>query len=240
MANMEKGKYRNIWLDADGTLLDFHRSEYEALSDALDQIGMPYDDEVIATYSRINDGLWKQLERGEIQKKDLYYRRFELFFDAYGFAWDGKDMAKRYMQSLSTKGYLLEGAGELCEALHGKVKMYIVTNGVDFIQRGRFAVCGIAHYFEERFISDNIGFEKPRVEYFEAVAGKIPNFSKERTLIVGDSLSSDIQGGINYGIDTCWYNPRSKEIPEAMAGKITYVAKSFEQIERLILEGVTE
>ena len=231
-------RYDTILFDADGTLLDFHRSEYEALSDALDQIGMPYDDEVIATYSRINDGLWKQLERGEIQKQELFYRRFEMFFDAYGFVWDSKDMAKRYMGALSTKGHLLEGAKELCEALYGKVKMYIVTNGVDFIQKGRFAVCGISHCFEERFISDNIGFEKPRVEYFEAVAKQIPDFSKKRTLIVGDSLSSDIQGGINYGIDTCWYNPCAKEIPEAMRGKITYVTKSFEQIRSLILEGV--
>ena len=230
-------RYDTILFDADGTLLDFHRSEYEALSDAMDQIGMPYDDEVIATYSRINDGLWKQLERGEILKQDLFYRRFELFFESYGFVWDAHDMAKRYMHALSTKGHLLEGAKELCEALYGKVRMYIVTNGVDFIQKGRFAVCGISSYFEERFISDDIGFEKPRVEYFEAVAKRISDFCPERTLIVGDSLSSDIQGGINFGIDTCWYNPRGKEIPESMAGKITYVAKDFEQIRRLILEG---
>ena len=229
-------RYDTILFDADGTLLDFHRSEYEALSDALDQIGMPYDDEVIATYSRINDGLWKQLERGEIQKQELFHRRFELFFEAYGFTWDGKDMAKRYMQALSQKGYLLDGAKELCEALYGKAKMYIVTNGVDFIQKGRFAACGIASYFEERFISDNIGFEKPRVEYFEAVADAIPGFDPEHTLIVGDSLSSDIQGGINYGIDTCWYNPAMKEIPQGMEGKITYVAHNFEQVKKLILE----
>lgn len=229
-------RYDRILFDADGTLLDFHRSEYEALSDALDQIGMPYDDEVIATYSQINDGLWKQLERGEIKKQDLFWRRFELFFEAYGFAWDPHDMAKRYMHALSTKGHLLEGARELCEALYGKVKLYIVTNGVDFIQKGRFSVCGIATCFEERFISDNIGFEKPRVEYFEAIARAIPDLSRERTLIVGDSLSSDMQGGINFGIDTCWYNPRGKEIPSSMEGKITYVAHDFEQIRQLILE----
>lgn len=229
-------KYDVILFDADGTLLDFHRSEREALSEALEQIRMPYDGQVLDTYSRINDGLWKQLERGEVQKSDLFYLRFQRFFEHYGFSWDPKDMAKRYMENLSHKGYLLEGARELCEALYGRVRLYIVTNGVDFIQRGRFAVCGIGDYFEERFISDHLGYEKPRVEYFQEVARRIPNFKKERTLIVGDSLSSDIQGGINFGIDTCWYNPAKKEVPSAMEGRITYAVESFDQLRRLILE----
>ncbi|MBQ9086086.1 MAG: YjjG family noncanonical pyrimidine nucleotidase [Clostridia bacterium] len=231
-------KYDIILFDADGTLLDFARSEKEALSDALDQIGMTYDDEVIATYSRMNDELWKRLERGEIEKKVLFYRRFELFFSHYGFEWDAHDMAKRYMYALAQKGYILEGADALCRALYGKVRLYIVTNGVEFIQKGRFAACGLAPYFEDRFISDALGYEKPKTEFFEAVARQIPNFSKERVLIVGDSLTSDMRGGINYGIDTCWYNPTGKSVPMDMEGEITYTAESFGEIEKLILEDV--
>ena len=101
---------------------------------------------------------------------------------------------------------------------------------------GRLYNSDIKDLFITAFVSEEMGSEKPRVEYFEAIARAIPDFSRERTLIVGDSLSSDIQGGINFGIDTCWYNPRGKEIPSSMEGKITYVAHDFEQIRQLILE----
>lgn len=230
-------KYDTILFDADGTLLDFLRSEKEAVYEALCEIGLEPDEEMLATYSRINDGLWKKLERREIEKKVLLYHRFELLFEQYGIDADARDMANRYMHTLSQKGYLLDGAEELCSKLLGKFRLYIVTNGVEFIQRGRYARCGIDRYFDGVFISDAIGAEKPSVEYFEYVAAHIPEFSKERTLIVGDSLTSDIRGGINYGIDTCWYDPAGKEAPEDMRDKITYIADSFDSVYSFIMQG---
>ena len=136
------------------------------------------------------------------------------------------------MKNLSTKGYTIEGADSLCEKLFDKVDMYIVTNGVEFIQNGRFSRCPIEKYFKKRFISGVIGYEKPDVRYFECVASQIPNFEKGKTLIVGDSLTSDIKGGINFGIDTCWFNPKKKEKPDGM--DITHIAYSFEDIYRII------
>ena len=200
-------KYGIILFDADGTLLDFHKSETEAVSDAMIENGIEPTAENIKLYSDINSGLWKKLERGEIEKKVLLYHRFELLLDALGVNGDAKKMAKNYMDVLSTKGYVIDGAEDMLAFLHGRVKMYIVTNGVEFIQRGRYARCGIDRYFDGVFISDCIGCEKPSVEYFEHVAANIDGFDKKRTVIVGDSLTSDMQGGINYGIDTCWYNP---------------------------------
>lgn len=232
---MEK-RYDTILFDADGTLLDFLKSEKEALREALDSFGISADDQMIAEYSRINDGLWKALERKEIEKEVLKYRRFELFFEAYGIDCDAKLMAKAYMMALAQKGYPIEGAKELCDALLGKVRMYIVTNGVGFIQRERQKRSGLAPYFDGVFISEDLGFEKPDVRYFETVAASIDGFSKEKTLIVGDSLSSDIRGGIGFGIDTCWYNPRGIAAPEEM--KITYTVQSFDEIRKLILQGV--
>ena len=112
-----------------------------------------------------------------------------------------------------------------------------MTNGTEFIQRGRYAVSGITPYFSEFFISDVIGAPKPSVTFFERVAEQIPDCQRERTVIVGDSLTSDMQGGINFGIDTCWYNPSGKAVPPHLEGKLTYVARSLEEIGDWITEG---
>ncbi len=229
-------RYDVILFDADGTLFDFHRSEYEAIKETFESFGIKADDELIADYSRINDSLWKMLERGEIEKSVLLYRRFELVCEKYSFDADAKLMAKAYMEALSHKAYLIDGAEALCRDLFGKVRMYIVTNGVDFIQKRRYAKSGIGQYFECAFISGEIGYEKPSVEYFEHVAKNIANFDKSRALIVGDSLTSDIKGGIGYGIDTCWYNPCGKTAPEGM--EITHISADFSDIYEFITEEV--
>ena len=223
-------KYDVILFDADGTLLDFLRSEDEGIREALSDMNIEADDQMIAQYSIINDGLWKMLERGEIEKDVLVYRRFELFFERYGIDADAKKMSKAYMNRLSTKGHLIDGAKELCAALEGKAKLYIVTNGVAFIQKGRMEVCGIKDYFDKIFISGEVGVEKPDIRYFERVAEQIEGFSKNRAVIVGDSLTSDIKGGINFGIDTCWYNPRAKTAPDDMKDKITATVRDYGEL----------
>ena len=221
-------KYDFLLFDADGTLLDFKRSEAEALREAMVMNGIEPSDERVAIYSEINDGLWKRLERGEIEKKVLLYHRFELLFEALGVVGDAKKMARDYMNGLSTKGYVLDGAEQMCRALCGKAKMYIVTNGVEFIQRGRYAVCGIDKYFDDVFISDVIGVEKPSVEFFEYVSSHVEGFDPKRAIIIGDSLTSDMKGGLNYGIATCWYNPAGKSCPADM--ELTFIAESFDEV----------
>lgn len=229
--------YDTILFDADGTLLDFERSEKEALIEALSEIGVVADETAVTTYSAINDALWKALERGEVTKDRLKILRFEQFFESYGILGDAADMARRYMIQLSQKGYTLAGAIELCERLSQDVRLYIITNGVDFIQKERFARSGLAPYFADRFISDAIGYQKPDPRFFEAVASAIPEFKKERALVIGDSLTSDIRGGIGFALDTCWYNPKEARTPDDLLGKITYTVRSFDEIEELILGG---
>ena len=121
---------------------------------------------------------------------------------------DARAMAREYMEQLSQRGYLLDGARELLDALHGKVKMYIVTNGVEFIQRRRYAHSGLEKYFDGLFTSDELGFEKPDKRYFEAVEAAISDFDASSTIVIGDSLTSDIKGANNYSLDSCWYNPK--------------------------------
>ena len=229
--------YEIILLDADGTLLDFSRSEREAVAMTLSEAGLPSDDGVILTYSEINDSLWKMLERGEIQKSVLFYRRFELLLERFGWQGDALAMAKRYMECLSHKGYLIDGAEELCRRLSRDHRLYIVTNGTEWIQRGRLADSGLLPYMSDVFISDLIGAPKPRAEFFTYVAEHISGFDPDRTLIVGDSLSSDMAGGIAYGIDTCWYNPKGAAVPPEMRGKLTGVVSDFEELVAWIEKG---
>lgn len=223
-------RYDTVLLDADGTLFDFHRSEREAVWEALCRIGVTPTETMLADYSRINDSLWKKLERGEIEKKVLFYHRFELLFEQYGISADARGMAEDYMNRLSQKGYLLDGAEKFCAILRKKCRLYIVTNGTEFIQHGRFRRCGLAPYFDDVFISDAIGAEKPDLRFFAYVASHIPDFDLRKTLIVGDSLTSDMQGGIAYGLDTCWYNPHRQEIPTAFCDKLTYVAEDYTDV----------
>ena len=145
---------------------------------------------------------------------------------------DAETIAKHYLTSLSQKCYLLEGAEELCDKLYGNFRLYIVTNGYAVVQHGRFDKSPIRKYFEDMFISEEMGAEKPSVEYFDAVFSKIPSFDKNKAIIIGDSLSSDIKGGINAGIDTCWYNPKMANAPENLS--ITHIVSKLSEIENIV------
>ena len=221
-------KYSFLLFDADHTLFDFQKSEYFALRDALSYYGCPCSDDVIERYSEINVKYWKMLERGEIDKISLKLARFVEFGREYGFEDKAEALADLYMINLAKEAHLFEGALEMVEELSKKYRLFIITNGVKSTQDGRFGLSPITKYFEKIFISEVIGAEKPSLEFFDAVAKGIDGFEREKALVIGDSLSSDIKGAINYGIDCIWYNPRKKEAPDGW--NITHNVSSFEEI----------
>ena len=225
-------RYKTVLFDADNTLFDFYRAEREALLDALSFMGITPSEEMIGVYSRINDSYWKMLERGETTKEALRLQRFVSFCAHYGFNIDVPRLAVAYTDFLSTKSYLFEGVEEICRALAAHCRLYIITNGIASVQKGRFTPSPIFPYFEKCFISEELGFEKPRAQYFDAVRAAIPNFDPATTFVVGDSLTSDIKGGIAAGLDTCWYNRAGKEIPDL---PITYVIGDLAEVVPLIL-----
>lgn len=227
-------KYTTVLFDADDTLFDFGAAEREAITSVLDRYGFPSDDGVIAEYSRINLGFWKMLERGEIKKDELKIRRFSAFCEHFGFEADAVEMASAYMEALSKQSRLLDGSIDVCEKLFGKCRLYVITNGIKFIQEGRFSASPIMKYFDGVFISEVIGYDKPKREYFEAVAKAIPDFDRAKTLVVGDSLTSDIQGGINFGLDTCWFNPKEKPCPDNI--RATYEIKNISEVYSIVTE----
>ncbi len=226
-------RYSTILFDADNTLLDFDRSEREALLDALRFVGVTPVEEMIPVYSRINVANWKKLEQGLITKSALRVARFSEFCEYYGLDVDVTALSDAYTRILATKSYLIDGALEVCRALKPHCRLYVITNGIASVQVGRFDPSPLYPLFEKAFISEEIGVEKPARAFFDAVEAQIPYFDARDTLVVGDSLTSDIQGGINAGIDTCWFNRKGEQIPADMP--INYVISSLQDLPALIL-----
>lgn len=208
---------QNFFFDLDDTLFDFHAAEHRAVSLTLTHFGIAPTEEMCALYSKLNLEQWKRLEKGEITRAEVKINRFARFFEQTGLAVIPEDAAKFYETRLSEGYFFLPGALELIQSLYGRYRLYIVTNGTARVQQGRIADAGIEKYFDGIFISELIGADKPSKAFFEACFEKIPDFHKEKTVLVGDSLSSDIRGGKNAGLFTVWYNPRH----EALNGQIT-------------------
>lgn len=221
-------RYRTILLDADNTLFDFNRCEHDALFDALRALGVSPTEEMAASYSAINDAYWKKLERGEVDKPTLKIRRFADFCALYCPQVEATRLAPLYVDRLTTKRFLIDGALALCETLSAHCRLYLITNGIESVQLGRLSASPLRPLFQDCFISGKIGYEKPHREYFEAVARAIPDFDPATTLVVGDSLSSDIKGGVAAGLDTCWYNPKGKEAPADLP--VTYIVSRLADV----------
>lgn len=202
---------RWILFDLDNTLLDFNKAEGIALSKTLRAQGIEPSREIVESYSRINRSQWLLLEQGKLTRSELKVRRFRLLFEKFDLAAFPEEAARTYERLLGIGHYFMEGAQELLKELYGKYDMYLVTNGTAASQKGRLASADIEKYFGKIFISEEIGFDKPRREFFDRCFAEIPGIRREEAVIVGDSLSSDIQGGKNAGIKTVWFNPREAQ-----------------------------
>lgn len=205
-----------VLFDLDDTILDFHKCEKAALTQTLKALDVPVTEQNITLYSKINDSMWKKLERGELTRQQVLTNRFEEFFNQIGICRDSLKTKTLYEQSLSRQCYFVEGALPLLKHLYKKYDLYIISNGTAHVQDGRIAAAKIAKYFKDIFISDKIGKNKPSKEFFIYCAEHITNFDPKDAIIVGDSPSSDILGGINAGITTCRYNPQNAENPSGI------------------------
>ncbi len=224
--------YKAILWDVDGTLLNFLKSENAAIKECFRHFGLPEcTDEMVAVYSEINEGYWKLLERGEITKPELFTSRFRDFFAKIGVSCDESQFNSLYQRTLGSHVFPNDNSIELVKSLKGRVRQYAVTNGSAVAQERKLRVSGLDELFDEIFISDKVGAEKPTVEFFDRVFAQIPE-GREDAIIVGDSLTSDIRGANNAGIACCWYCPERLEPPSDL--RIDYTITDLNQITDII------
>lgn len=207
-------RYETILFDADGTLFDFDRAQESAFYDAFARKGYQAGPEVLGVYENINHDLWAKLERGEVTRQELLHFRFRILFDRFGIDLDPAQFNRSYLESLSAAGFLLDGAYELLEALEGRVRMIMVTNGILKTQRSRVRKAGIERFFTDFIVSEEVGCDKPDLRFFQRALAAAGNTPKEKILVVGDSVSADMKGANNAGLPCCWYNPGGLPAPE--------------------------
>lgn len=228
-------KYKVILFDADETLFDFKKAEKEAFKNTMIDFGVDYNESYhFNTYEEINSAIWKELEQGLITQEELKIERFRRFINKIDMNFDENEFSTTYMQYLGEGSFLFEGAMELIEDLSNQYTLSIVTNGLTVVQERRIKKSVIAKYFKDIVISEEVGIAKPYPDIFEYAMSNIGKFSKDEILMIGDNLSSDIKGGINYNIDTCWYNPNKKENKTDLSP--TYEISDYKELRSLLLD----
>ncbi|MBQ2855186.1 MAG: YjjG family noncanonical pyrimidine nucleotidase [Oscillospiraceae bacterium] len=220
-----------LFLDLDDTILDFHKAERIALSKTIRDFGIEPAEDVLRLYHEINRWHWEQLEKGALTREEVLVNRFGVLFKRLGKEVDAHDCARAYEKNLSIGHWFLPGAEEAVDRLHKKYRLFLASNGTASVQKGRMTSANLYRFFETVFVSQEIGHNKPSKEYFDACFAAIPGFDREKAMIVGDSLTSDIKGGINAGIRTVWVNPEHKPCGEI---KPDYEIEALSQLEELL------
>ena len=224
-----------LFIDADDTLLDFGKAESKAIVQTFKDYDLLKYDGIVESYKRNNLKAWKQFEQNIITREDISTLRFAWVFSEFGI--EGIDLNKiniHYWDYLAKGDDVIDGAREFCEWASKYNNMYVVTNGTAFIQNSRFKSSGMDKYFIKRYISETLNTRKPAKEFFELIEKDLNGIDRETSFVIGDSLSSDMQLGINYGVKTIWFNRENKENKNNL--NIDYEVKDFDQLTKLIKE----
>lgn len=229
-------KYDVFLFDLDDTLMDFGETEKHAFTNVFNTHGLP---NALAdfrdTYRAVSTVLWEDLEQGRITLAELKTERFRRLFLEHGLEMDAEQFGQMYLDYLGKEVHLIDGVTSMLQSLKG-ARIAVLTNGFTDVQLARIAASGLADTFEAIFTSEEIGYQKPQPEIFEHVFKQLQIKDKSRVLMIGDSLSSDIRGGNNYGIDTCWYNPKQKE--NNGLAKPTYEIHDWKEFQMIVTQTI--
>jgi len=225
-------KYEWLLFDADGTLFDYNKAELLALKGTFKDFDVKFSDSYLQTYRQINNGLFKDFEKGLVSSLELRTKRFELLFSEYNIELGILDFSNKYLKKLSENSMLLDDALQTISKLYPDFKMLLVTNGLSDVQRPRFDNSKIKDCFEDIIISDEVGVAKPSTAFFDIAFKTMDKPDKNDVMIIGDSLSSDMAGGINYGIDTCWYNSQNDKNEHNI--NVTYEIHDLHEILKIV------
>ena len=225
-----------LFLDLDETILDFRKAEHGAVRQAISEAGIPATDAVCARYSEINLRHWQMLERGEITREEVLVHRFTQLFEELGHPVDGAKIARRYEDLLGQGHDYLPGAEQTVkQELYGHYRLFLASNGTARVQHRRLTDAALYPYFEQVFVSEKLGANKPSREFFQAAFDRIPDFDPARAMMVGDSLTSDILGGLQAGIATCWVNlhgatPSGEIVPDHEIRSLTELPRLLKKL----------
>ena len=225
-------KYPYLLFDADNTLFDFDAAEKNAHRQVCGKHRLSFTEEGYALYRRCNAQLWQDFDRGLCSKEFLLTERFRRYLSLTGETGDPERMNRDHLRALGESAVLLPGAEALCRRLAAGHELYLVTNAVESVQRARFERSAIRPYFRDVFISEAIGCGKPSPAYFAYVLRAVPGLTAENGLVIGDSLTSDIQGANNAGLACCWFNPKGLPRPDGL--RIDYEVRTLEEIADLV------
>ena len=227
-------KYNCIMMDIDNTLLDFDAAERKALLETLQQFSLPCDEAAISRYHEINSSLWGELNKGKIRRDKLVVERFDRFVKEIGAAAKATELNRAYTEHLATHADVIPGAEEALQELAEVATMIAVSNGPESVERGRLKLSGFEKYFDDIFISEAVGVSKPNPKIFQMAMRKLGIEHSDKVLVVGDSLSADIQGGVNAGLDTCWVNMNGLENESGLTP--TYEVKALRELYPIVME----
>lgn len=225
-------KYPYLLFDADNTLFDFDAAEKNAHRQVCGKHHLAFTEEGYALYRRCNAQLWQDFDRGLCSKEFLLTERFRRYLSLTGETGDPEAMNRDHLRALGESAVLLPGAEALCRCLAAGHELYLVTNAVESVQRARFERSAIRPYFRDVFISEAIGCGKPSPAYFAYVLRAVPGLTAENGLVIGDSITSDIQGANNAGLACCWFNPKGLPRPDGL--RIDYEVRTLEEIADLV------
>lgn len=221
-----------VLLDVDNTLIDFNKSAEWSIRKCFAEYGIEFTCNVIPTFHKINDELWHRIEKQTITKPELHKIRWQMIFDELGIKENGAEFEKKFIEYVPMAGIPVEGAKELLEYLSKKYIICFASNSSKNQQLIKLTKADMLKYADHMFISDEIGFAKPAKEYFDVCMERLSPITKDEVILIGDSPTADIAGGVNYGIKTCWFNFLKGSMPEGM--KADYMVDSLVEIQHIL------
>ncbi len=221
-----------ILMDLDNTIIDFNECARHSIMGIFEDLGFAYNENVFTTFITENVKIWKRLELGEIDKPYLRANRWNIILGKLGIDYDGTIIEEHFENGVAMGAYPVDGAYELLDYLHSKYDIFVVSNGFRFVQESRIKIGDYGKYFKDIFLSEDIGIQKPDLRFFDYCYKNIGFPPKDELILIGDSLSADIKGGNDFGIDTIWFN-KNKD-PESDTIRPTYTVNRLKEIENIL------
>lgn len=219
-------------IDVDNTLLDFNECAKQSMKKGFEMYGLPFNRDDYAVFMRINNHLWEEIERGNLSKEELLQMRWNLIFKELGIEEDGPAFERVFRSSIADSHCLVEGARELMEYLSAKYRVFFATNGFTRPQKNRLELAGLWPFAEDMFVSESIGCNKPERGFFDYCFARMGDIGKDEVIMIGDSLTADIEGAADYGIHTLWYNHSC--VTPGSAVKPDYTVNKLEEIRHIL------